>query len=158
MVIITIEGENEFAPEVEVKYLDPKGEGSFLEDSPADAPFALLKVNDLDYTTAQISWRLESNSDTFKLAETESGYCIVLKGSLDRETQDLYKLKLLAIEEEAPRRETVVNITFKISDVNDNQPIFDQSSLHIEVEDNTPSQTVVGQVLASDPDLDNEIM
>ncbi|XP_017677245.1 PREDICTED: protocadherin Fat 4-like [Lepidothrix coronata] len=77
---------------------------------------------------------------------------ILLEKELDRETQDLYNLTVIASDQGQPARSTALNVTVIVGDVNDNPPVFSSSVYTVDV----PEDEVVGRALltVSATDLD----
>uniref|UniRef100_A0AAQ4PR81 Cadherin domain-containing protein n=1 Tax=Gasterosteus aculeatus aculeatus TaxID=481459 RepID=A0AAQ4PR81_GASAC len=88
-----------------------------------------------------------SNADGKKYAE------MVLQKPLDRETNPNLSLKLIAVDGGSPQRSGTVNINISVLDVNDNAPIFNQSVYKAAVMENSPRDTYVTTVNASDADI-----
>ncbi|XP_039670044.1 protocadherin beta-16-like [Perca fluviatilis] len=88
-----------------------------------------------------------SNADGKKYAE------MVLQKPLDRETNPNLSLKLIAVDGGTPQRSGTVNIDITVLDVNDNAPVFNQSVYKATVMENSPRDTYVTTVNASDADL-----
>uniref|UniRef100_A0A8C5H7Z0 Cadherin domain-containing protein n=1 Tax=Gouania willdenowi TaxID=441366 RepID=A0A8C5H7Z0_GOUWI len=87
-----------------------------------------------------------SNADGKKYAE------MVLQKPLDRETNPSLSLKLIAVDGGTPQRSGTVNIDITVLDVNDNAPVFNQSVYKATVLENSPKDTYVITVNASDAD------
>ena len=75
---------------------------------------------------------------------------IVVAGSLDRETQDFYQLKIKALDGKNSGS-AVVNIYVK--DVNDNNPVFSNNTYVAKVYENQPAGSYVTTLTATDKDL-----
>lgn len=75
---------------------------------------------------------------------------IVVASSLDRETQDYYQLKIRAVDGKNSGT-AVVNIHVK--DVNDNNPVFANTTYVAKVYENLPAGSYVTTLSASDKDL-----
>ncbi|XP_028272670.1 protocadherin beta-16-like [Parambassis ranga] len=87
-----------------------------------------------------------SNADGKKYAE------MVLQKPLDRETNPNLSLKLTALDGGTPQRSGTVNIEITVLDVNDNAPVFNQSVYKATVMENSPRDTYITTVNASDAD------
>ncbi|XP_026049528.1 protocadherin gamma-A10-like isoform X44 [Astatotilapia calliptera] len=88
-----------------------------------------------------------SNADGKKYAE------MVLQKPLDRETNPNLSLKLIAVDGGTPQRSGTVNIDITVLDANDNAPVFNQSVYKATVMENSPRDTYVTTVNASDADF-----
>jgi len=96
---------------------------------------------------------------------------LVLRRRLDRESNDLYHLKLAAfdggqpalhefthpqlagLDETQPALHDIVNVTVKVLDSNDNEPVFERPRYELSLYENQPRNTRVLTVRASDADL-----
>ncbi len=80
---------------------------------------------------------------------------VFVAGGLDREDKDVYHLNISATDTGVlpGPLETVTMVTIHLSDSNDNPPMFSQSVIELNVRENMPVGSRVGDVLASDPDL-----
>jgi len=78
---------------------------------------------------------------------------LVLRRRLDRETTQLYRLKLAAFDGGQPALYDVVNVTVKVLDSNDNDPVFEKSSYELRLSEGQPANTRVLTVRATDADL-----
>ncbi|XP_061822727.1 protocadherin-15-like isoform X2 [Nerophis lumbriciformis] len=85
------------------------------------------------------------------LLQRNSGY-LVLNKPLDRETQDYYTLVVTA-SDERPDGTSTATVNIVVTDVNDNDPLFDPSlPVNLTVTEEQ-DQAYVGRVKATDPDL-----
>ena len=79
---------------------------------------------------------------------------ITVKGMLDRETADFYELTVLATDSgKATKHSATATVQIYIKDVNDNIPLFAQTSLDVKVKENTSPGKEVAYFMASDIDL-----
>uniref|UniRef100_W5MZQ1 Cadherin domain-containing protein n=1 Tax=Lepisosteus oculatus TaxID=7918 RepID=W5MZQ1_LEPOC len=71
-------------------------------------------------------------------------YTLITDGTLDREHVSEYNITITATDEGTPPLSSNTTLTLKISDVNDNAPVFDQGSYSaFIVENNTPGLSVL---------------
>ncbi|NP_001019288.2 protocadherin 1 gamma 18 [Danio rerio] len=77
---------------------------------------------------------------------------IVLHSPLDREKKNHHSLILTAFDGGKPQRSATLHINIIILDVNDNAPVFSQSSYKTSIVENAPKSTVVIRVSATDAD------
>lgn len=87
-----------------------------------------------------------SRADGVKYAE------LVLMKELDRETQAAYALELVAVDGGSPSRSGATRITVKVKDYNDNNPVFDRSSLSVDLPEDAPLGFLLLDLNAEDPD------
>ena len=80
---------------------------------------------------------------------------IFTNGTLDREERDVYQLTVRAVDNPlnlSLQLSSVVNVTIAIDDVNDNIPVFNQSSYEIHILDSLTRGTNVILISATDSD------
>lgn len=115
-------------------------------------------ATDLDYQ-ARLDYRLvpldESNDqellETFTIVQlhTENQLGLRLLKSLDRETRNLYEMKVLASDGE---RLGQLTLTVQILDSNDNVPKFEHDQYHVKLRENLPLGADILHVHANDND------
>ncbi|XP_029113919.1 protocadherin-8 [Scleropages formosus] len=95
-----------------------------------------------------------NRADGVKYAE------LVLMKELDRETQSFYVLELVAVDGGTPSRSGSTRINIKVKDFNDNSPVFDQSSLTVDLLEDAPVGFLLLDLNAVDPDegLNGEVV
>ena len=78
---------------------------------------------------------------------------LILTRALDRESRDLYEVKVVAYDGGSPPRSGTVDVQVVVTDANDNGPVFEYSS-HYEatVAENIAVGTTVAKVTAFDAD------
>ncbi|KAM9129972.1 protocadherin gamma-B1-like isoform 8-T8 [Pangshura tecta] len=89
---------------------------------------------------------VKENADGNKYAE------LVLDRPLDREHQTSHILILTAVDAGDPVRTGTAQINIKITDANDNPPIFTEEIYKVRVSENLPKGSIVVQVKAMDKD------
>ena len=77
---------------------------------------------------------------------------LVLKQSLDRETEAFHSLTVVAFDGGTPVKSGRLNIEIKVLDSNDNNPQFENETHEVYIDENIPINTVVTQVKAVDAD------
>ncbi|KAJ7358979.1 hypothetical protein OS493_019884 [Desmophyllum pertusum] len=82
---------------------------------------------------------------------TPSGY-IIVKKALDAEVKSHYNLTIEAMDEGQPSRSNTTLVSIVVDDVNDNDPVFNQSSYLAHVMENSNVSTSVATVYATDED------
>ena len=88
--------------------------------------------------------------DQFVLVQSGDMATLSVNSPLDRETNSIYNLTVLAIDRGIPPLSSSVSVFITILDVNDNPPIFTQASYTIDV----PEETVAWNytIVVNDPD------
>ncbi|XP_072524702.1 protocadherin gamma-A11-like [Salminus brasiliensis] len=151
-VLIEITDVNDNAPVISViSFSNP-----IPEDSAPETVIAMLNVKDIDSgKNGQI--RCSVNSDLpFRIKSSSSNfYSLVTDQFLDREKCSEYNITIRATDEGSPSFSTNKTLNLKISDVNDNAPVFQlQSYTAYVLENNTPGVSIFA-VTAADEDSGN---
>ncbi|XP_068570890.1 protocadherin gamma-A11-like isoform X28 [Cebidichthys violaceus] len=119
--------------------------------------FRVLEAHDIDIgqNTVQsyalqpnnyLVLKIESESDGGKFAE------LVLNKELDREEQQELRLLLTALDGGSPQRTGTATVHVIVLDANDNVPVFSQTVYKASLPENSPLDTVVVTVAATDAD------
>ncbi|XP_024059195.1 cadherin-9 isoform X2 [Terrapene carolina triunguis] len=133
------------------------------ESASLGTPLGRIKANDLDVgENAAIEYSISNGdgSDMFDIItdkDTQEGI-ITIKKQLDFETKMLYSLRVEAANTHpdprffhlGPFKDTAL-IKVSVEDV-DEPPMFSRSSYLIEVDEDAKEGTIIGQVIAQDPD------
>nr|XP_034959423.1 protocadherin beta-16-like [Zootoca vivipara] len=128
------------------------------EQTPVDIRFPLETAEDTDkgenavqnYTLSpneHFRLDVQSHSDGSKYAE------LVLEKPLDREEIPQISLILSAVDGGIPKRTGTVQIIIDVLDTNDNLPQFEQSMYKVKLMENSPLDTPVVKVEATDRDI-----
>ena len=124
---------------------------SVPEDLPVGSPVVTIVAIDQDSGAFGIvNYRIISNLSKSFFAINSSTGVITLEKGLDRETEDRH---ILIIEARDSQFSSVAEIILNVTDVNDNQPIFNPSSYTLTIVENTLVGSSIIQTFASDPDL-----
>ncbi|KAK5861065.1 hypothetical protein PBY51_022487 [Eleginops maclovinus] len=85
---------------------------------------------------------------------------LVLMKELDRETQSSYTVELVGTDGGNPYRSGSTKITIKVTDFNDNSPVFDQNSFSVSLPEDAPVGAVILDLNAVDADegLNGEVV
>ncbi|XP_059476479.1 cadherin-related tumor suppressor [Neocloeon triangulifer] len=100
-------------------------------------------------TLGQLTYSLVSGDETKRFQLDSVTGELRLREPLDRETADTYKVKVRA-SDGLQFQETT--LTIKVTDTNDNPPVFSESAYSFDVPENTARGSRVGEVAASDLD------
>ncbi|NXI48659.1 PCDB8 protein, partial [Galbula dea] len=149
-VLVEVLDVNDNAPEVVVS--------SFSSPLPENAlpgtVVALLSVRDRDAgANGKISCALEDQLLFSLRSAYKNYYELVTVSTLDREEVARYIVTVTAADEGSPPLTTSQTFTVDISDVNDNAPVFNQTSYTMYVRENNVPRVLVGAVNASDADV-----
>ncbi|CAM5091536.1 unnamed protein product [Eretmochelys imbricata] len=133
------------------------------ESASLGTPLGRIKANDLDVgENAEIEYSISKGegSDMFDIItdkDTQEGI-ITIKKQLDFENKMLYSLRVEAANTHpdprffhlGPFKDTAL-IKVSVEDI-DEPPVFSRSSYIIEVDEDSKEGTIIGQVIAQDPD------
>lgn len=132
----------------------------FPENTPLDVKRTLLPAKDLDldlFNTQSYSIVSGNVNDTFRLSSHRERDGVLyldlqINGHLDRESVAAYSLVIEAVDGGVPPKSGRMTVNITIQDVNDNQPIFNQSRYFATVPENATVGTTVLQVFTTDSD------
>ncbi|XP_063304025.1 protocadherin gamma-B5-like isoform X27 [Pelobates fuscus] len=149
-VLIHILDVNDNAPEIIIASLITP----IPEDSIPGTLIALIHVNDIDSgKNGQYTCQITETA-LFQLLPTSNGYFkLATSGIIDREKNSTYNITLLAKDEGSPPIVTVKTIQLDISDVNDNNPVFDKLSYVIYLMEHNLPGTSIYKIHATDLDI-----
>ncbi|KAF5281942.1 hypothetical protein FQA39_LY00466 [Lamprigera yunnana] len=155
-VLVKVLDENDNAPTFPTAVMNIE----FPENTPRDVKRTLHPARDMDldiYNTQRYNIVSGNVNNAFRLSSHRERDGVLyldlqINGYLDRETTASYSLVIEALDGGSPplRGEMTVNIT--IQDVNDNQPIFNQSRYFAVIPENATVGTNILQVFATDND------
>ncbi|XP_059509133.1 protocadherin-15b [Stegostoma tigrinum] len=98
----------------------------------------------------QIRYSLANFNNLFRITSNGSIYTLT---SLDRETEEKYDLLVEASDGAVDPRHSTVTIPIRVLDVDDNSPVFSQSTYVVSVPENNEAGIIILQLQASDADL-----
>ncbi|XP_022430660.1 protocadherin-8 isoform X2 [Delphinapterus leucas] len=124
------------------------------EGAARESLVALVSTSDRDSgANGQVRCALYGH-EHFRLQPAYAGsYLVVTAGSLDRERIAEYNLTLVAEDRGAPPLRTVRPYLVRVSDENDNEPLFTRPVYEVSVRENNPPGAYLATVAARDPDL-----
>ncbi|XP_026214096.1 protocadherin gamma-A10-like [Anabas testudineus] len=148
-VIIEVTDVNDNAPILSVmSFTSP-----VTEDSPPGTTIGIINVKDSDSgDNGQVTCKLEQNSPFKIKSNLRNYYTLVTDSHLDRESVSEYNITVIATDAGIPPLSTKRTFNLKVSDVNDNAPVFSKSLYNaFIVENNSPGVSVL-TLRAKDPD------
>lgn len=99
-----------------------------------------------------------STNGTFSLSVTKLvksfSLKLIVQKILDREVQETYNVKVIAIDGGQPPKTGTVNIFIQVADINDNAPVFTEDIYNITVSENTAVLETILNISAHDADKD----
>ncbi|XP_072924048.1 protocadherin alpha-C2-like [Hemitrygon akajei] len=128
-----------------------------IESALPGTRFPLESAHDPDVGTNSIqTYRLSPNEHFILDVETRSDHSkyaeLVLEKALDREQQQIHQLILTAVDGGIPVRSGSALLSIIVLDANDNQPVFQQTTYKVSLEENATKGTLVLKLNASDLD------
>ncbi|XP_030223901.1 protocadherin gamma-A11-like [Gadus morhua] len=126
---------------------------NIIEDSPPDTVIAMLSVSDPDSAeNGEVECNMIS-SIPFKIQSTLNGfYSLVTDVALDREVASRYNVSVTCYDKGVPSLSGSITLALQITDVNDNQPLFENTSYEANVVENNQPGTSVLMIKAIDAD------
>ncbi|KAM4790544.1 protocadherin-8 isoform 3-T3 [Cyanocitta cristata] len=157
-VVVRLTDVNDNAPRISISAL--RGAASttgvaYVSEAAASESFvALVSATDRDSgANGQVRCSLRGH-DHFALQRAyEDSYMIVTTAALDRERIPEYNLTVVAEDLGSPPFKTVRQYTVRVSDENDNAPLFAKPLYEVAVPENNPPGAYITTVVARDPDL-----
>jgi len=108
---------------------------------------------------SQLSFEVRWNGSAagkleFRVSEVDGTVALglVVVGRLDRETQDTYSATVTAVDAGTPPRTGVLNVLVRVTDANDNTPVFESELYEATIREDLPAGSTVAQVRAVDQD------
>uniref|UniRef100_A0A8C1ZMU0 Cadherin domain-containing protein n=1 Tax=Cyprinus carpio TaxID=7962 RepID=A0A8C1ZMU0_CYPCA len=151
-VMVEITDVNDNAPVINViSFSNP-----LPENSAPETVIAMLNVKDLDSGKNGQVICLINSSLPFQIRQSTSNfYSLITDQLLDREKMSEYNITITATDEGSPSFSTNKTLTLRISDVNDNAPVFQRQTYTAYVKENNSPGVSVLSVKAHDKDSGN---
>nr|XP_041574924.1 protocadherin gamma-B5-like [Taeniopygia guttata] len=152
-VEVVIEDVNDNSP----RFLRNKFQLEINEFTSPGARFYLGIAEDPDVGSNSLQgYELEANGYfTVEVKESQDGSKpaeLVLRHSLDRESEPSLRLLLTALDGGDPPRTGTAQLWINVTDANDNPPVFAQDRYRVSLREDTPPGSIVLNVSASDAD------
>nr|KAF6346827.1 hypothetical protein mPipKuh1_010605 [Pipistrellus kuhlii] len=152
-IIVVVEDINDHAPQfqkdeinLEISESVSPGTGTIL-DSAEDPDINMNSLSKYQLSPNEyFSLVVKDNPDGGKYPE------LILKKTMDRETQSSHHLVLTALDGGNPPQSGTAQIRILVVDANDNPPVFSQSVYRVSIPEDVPPGTCVLKVSATDQD------
>ncbi|XP_061581312.1 protocadherin gamma-A5-like isoform X10 [Cololabis saira] len=149
MVVVEVSDVNDNAPIISVMSFT----SSLSEDSPPGTTIGIINVKDLDSgQNGQVTCSIEEKSPFKIKSSLRNYYTLITDSVLDRESVSEYNITVVAKDAGIPSLSAKKTFNLKISDVNDNAPVFPQSVYNAFVLENNSPGVSVTMLRAKDPD------
>nr|XP_061793124.1 protocadherin gamma-A12-like [Nerophis lumbriciformis] len=148
-VVVDIIDVNDNAPTMSVmSFTSPVS-----EDSPPGTTIGIINVKDIDSAeNGQVTCRIEQNSPFKIKSNLRNYYTLLTDAPLDRESVPEYNITIVAADSGLPTLWTKKTFNLKISDINDNTPIFSNAVYSAIITENNQPGVSIMTVNAKDPD------
>ncbi|XP_018549691.1 protocadherin-19 isoform X4 [Lates calcarifer] len=153
VIKVEIEDLNDNAPRFPTSHIDIEisenaSPGTrFPLEGASDPDSGIFGVQSYSITPNELfGLEIKTRGDGSKIAE------LVVQKSLDRETQAHYTYEISAEDGGDPPKIGAVQLNIKVIDSNDNNPVFDEPVYTVNVMENSPINTLVIDLNATDPD------
>ncbi|XP_046907515.1 protocadherin gamma-A10-like isoform X8 [Hypomesus transpacificus] len=148
-VVIEVVDVNDNAPVINIMSFS----SPVSEDSPPGTTIAVINVKDADSErNGHISCSIDSKLP-FKITSSLSTYYNLISDvAFDRELTEEYNITITATDSGSPPLISLRTLLLRISDVNDNAPVFDKSTYSAYIEENNSPGMSIFTVQAHDSD------
>ncbi|XP_072001776.1 protocadherin gamma-C5-like isoform X13 [Engystomops pustulosus] len=148
IVQVEVEDVNDNAPKITFNLVA----GDILENAPSGDVVGFINVKDKDSgKNGDIKLDLSPNVP-FRIQQMKNRYALVTDGNLDREETPQYTIELTASDLGSPPLYSKTSVTLRVSDINDNSPLFTQSTYNAFIKENSDPGTLLCTVSATDLD------
>lgn len=155
-VVIDVVDVNDNAPEISIKPMTSSSDGvAYITEAAAAESFvALISTSDRDSGSNGYVRISLLGHDHFTLQQAYGdSFMIITSTTLDREKIPEYNLTVIAEDLGSPPFKTVRQYTIRVTDENDNPPLFSKSLYEVSVLENNIPGSYVTTVVARDPDV-----
>lgn len=156
-VTVNLLDANDHDPEIKFTYFPPTtGFATVDENAAKDSIVAAVGIIDNDEglngeTTVEI--RAGNELGHFQLGHNTQNFHIVrVNGRLDREEIPMYNLTIVATDKGTPPRSATAYLVIHVNDVNDHEPVFQQSEYSAVLSELSPIGSFVSSISATDAD------
>ncbi|XP_047660599.1 protocadherin beta-16-like [Tachysurus fulvidraco] len=149
-VVVNVIDENDNAPSIQLMSFS----NIIAENSPIGTTVAVINVEDVDSgQNGLVQCKIKNDNVPFKIESSLSDYYVIITDeTLDRENIAEYNITILVSDQGTPARYSNKTLNVKISDVNDNPPVFSSEEYKTSVTENNSPGVAVLTVKASDAD------
>ncbi|XP_016284132.2 LOW QUALITY PROTEIN: protocadherin beta-11 [Monodelphis domestica] len=147
-IIVQVIDLNDNTPELTMSSLT----SPIPENSP-ETVVAVFRVSDLDSgESGRVACSIQDDLPFVLKPSVENFYTLITKRALDRERKAEYNITITVMDLGSPRLKSEHSITIWISDINDNPPVFTQTTYKLYLQENNSPALHIGSVSAKDRD------
>ncbi|XP_067133004.1 protocadherin-like wing polarity protein stan isoform X2 [Centruroides vittatus] len=133
-------------------------EESLAENVPIGHKVILVQAYDPDDgKNGNIEYSIQRKDPLMPIAIQPSSGWIITSGIIDREITSVYHFTVVATDQGVPPRFSTCNVTIRIQDVNDNDPVFNPKLYEVSISELEPPGSHVVTVIAHDEDADQRL-
>ncbi|XP_075715458.1 protocadherin gamma-C5-like [Rhinoderma darwinii] len=148
IVHVEVEDVNDNPPEITFSTVT----NNIPENVPIGEVVGFINIKDEDSgKNGEIHLNISPNVP-FKIRSNQNRYALVTDGNLDREETSQYTIELTASDLGSPPLYSKTSVTLSVSDINDNAPVFTQSTYNAFITENSDPGTLLCTVSATDLD------
>uniref|UniRef100_A0A3P8V6H0 Cadherin domain-containing protein n=1 Tax=Cynoglossus semilaevis TaxID=244447 RepID=A0A3P8V6H0_CYNSE len=148
-VIIDISDVNDNTPTISVMSFS----NTVSEDSPPGTTVGIINVKDADTgENGLVTCKIEQKAPFKIISNVRNYYAIITDSVLDREQVSEYNITIEATDAGVPPLSSKRSFSLKLSDVNDNAPVFLQTLFSAFIPENNSPGVSVLRLVAKDPD------
>ncbi|XP_010882805.2 protocadherin-8 [Esox lucius] len=155
-VVVDVVDVNDNAPEIKIKPMTSTSDGvAYITEAAAGESFvALISTSDSDSGSNGYVRSSLHGHEHFKLQQAYGDtFMIVTTTTLDREKIPEYNLTVVAEDLGTPPFKTIRQYTIRVTDENDNPPLFSKSIYEVSVMENNIPGSYITTVVARDLDV-----
>ncbi|XP_028982383.1 cadherin-related tumor suppressor [Diachasma alloeum] len=155
-VTVNLLDANDHDPEIKFSYFPATaGFATVDENAAKDSIVAAVAVVDNDEglnRETSVEIRAGNELAHFRLDNTQSFDIVRVNGRLDREEIPKYNLTIVATDKGTPPRSATAYLVIHVNDVNDHDPVFQQSEYSAVLSELSPIGSFVASISATDAD------
>ncbi|XP_056373000.1 protocadherin-12 isoform X2 [Hyla sarda] len=155
-VVIKVLDINDNAPDIKVTWASKDSSEIVVSEAvPLGSFVALIMLNDPDSgMNGEVHCQLIQDHEHFRLEKTNgNSYILVTNTILDREKRDEYELTIQAKDQGEPSFSARKSLKIRVSDANDNPPVFERLSYDVFLDENCAPLTHLLTLNAEDIDV-----
>ncbi|XP_046590882.1 cadherin-related tumor suppressor [Neodiprion lecontei] len=155
-VTVNLLDANDHDPQINFSYFpSTAGFATVDENAVKDSIVAAVAVIDNDEGLngeTRVEIRAGNELGHFRLDNTQSFDIVRVNGRLDREEIPKYNLTIVATDKGSPPRSATAYLVIRVNDVNDHEPVFQQSEYSAVLSELSPPGSFVASISATDAD------